>query len=165
MATWWELGLRLLMAVGLGGVIGWEREVRGKPAGLRTQMLVALSAALYVMIAEQTSLQRGEPVEAGRALAGIAQGIGFLGAGAILQARGEVRWLTTAASLWAAAALGYATGLGMYALAGMAGALVFIILHLFSAVERRWLHHPHDRGDEEEHNGHSADRDGPHRSE
>jgi putative Mg2+ transporter-C (MgtC) family protein len=162
MASWWELALRLLMAVGLGGIIGWEREVRGKPAGLRTQMLVSLSAALYVMVAEQTSLQRGEPVEAGRALAGIAQGIGFLGAGAILQARGEVRWLTTAASLWAAAALGYATGLGMYALAGMAGALVFVILHWVSAIESRWLHHPHDRGHAEEQDANHTDRDNPH---
>jgi putative Mg2+ transporter-C (MgtC) family protein len=162
MLAWWELALRLLMATCLGGIIGWEREVRGKPAGLRTQMLVSLAAALYVMVAEQASLQRGEPVEAGRAMAGIAQGIGFLGAGAILQARGEVRWLTTAASLWAAAALGYATGLGMYALAGVAGVLVFVILHWVTAIENRWLHHSHDKNHGEGQTTSRHDDEDPH---
>jgi putative Mg2+ transporter-C (MgtC) family protein len=69
-------------------------------------------------------------------MAGIAQGIGFLGAGIIVQARGEVRWLTTAAALWAAAAIGYVAGVGMYALACAGSVLIFAILHWLPVIER-----------------------------
>jgi len=135
----WEYALRLVLAGLVGALIGWEREVRGKPAGLRTLMLVSLSSAVYVAAAEQAALRRGEAVDAGRLMSGIAQGIGFLGAGAILQARGEVRWLTTAASLWAAAALGMAIGLGMYSIALMGAFLVFATLKWVVLVEDRWM--------------------------
>jgi len=136
----WEYALRLVLAGLVGALIGWEREVRGKPAGLRTLMLVSLSAAVYVAAAEQAALRRGEAVDAGRLMNGIAQGIGFLGAGAILQARGEVRWLTTAASLWAAAALGMAIGLGMYSIALVGAFLAFATLRWVVLVEDRWMH-------------------------
>ncbi len=145
MAPWWEWMLRLILATGLGALIGWEREARGKPAGLRTLMLVSLSSAVYVVAAEQAALQRGEASEPGRLMSGIAQGIGFLGAGAILQARGEVRWLTTAASLWAAAALGLAVGLGMYSIAVAAAILVFGTLRWVIRVEDRWMRKGSDR--------------------
>jgi putative Mg2+ transporter-C (MgtC) family protein len=135
----WEYALRLVLAGLVGALIGWEREVRGKPAGLRTLMLVSLSAAVYVAAAEQAALRRGEAVDAGRLMSGIAQGIGFLGAGAILQARGEVRWLTTAASLWAAAALGMAIGLGMYSIALVGAFLVFATLKWVALIEDRWM--------------------------
>lgn len=145
MTPWWEYALRLVLATILGALIGWEREVRGKPAGLRTLMLVSLSAAAYVATAEQAALQRGEASEPGRLMSGIAQGIGFLGAGAILQARGEVRWLTTAASLWAAAALGLAAGLGMYLIAIMATFLIFGTLRWVILVEDRWTRKSSDK--------------------
>ena len=138
MLPWWEIIIRLGAAAVLGGIIGWERETRGKPAGLRTLMLVCISAAIYVLGAQIAAQRAGEPIDAIRAMSGIAQGIGFLGAGAILQSRGEVRWLTTAAALWAAAALGLAAGLGMYLIAGIGGVLVFGVLRWMVVVEERW---------------------------
>jgi len=139
MLAWWEIILRTALAMVLGGLIGWEREVRQKPAGLRTLLLVSLSSAIFVIAAEQAALRYGEPVETVRAMSGIAQGIGFLGAGAIVQSRGKVRWLTTAAALWAAAALGFAAGIGMYFVAIVGAAMVFIVLRWLAVAERRWL--------------------------
>jgi len=102
------------------------------------------------------------PGDSARAMAAVAQGIGFLGAGAILQARGEIRWLTTAASLWAAAALGVATGLGAYLLAILGGLLIYAILHWVPHIEERWIHGPEQRsrGTEPraEDGGHEGDR-------
>lgn len=138
MLVWWEIVLRMLLASLLGGFIGWERETRGKPAGLRTLIIVSLSASVYVIVAQQAALAKGEPVDAVRAMSGVAQGVGFLGAGVILQSRGEVRWLTTAAALWAAAALGFAAGSGMYFIALLAGLMIFATLRWALFVEGRW---------------------------
>jgi putative Mg2+ transporter-C (MgtC) family protein len=149
MLPWYELLLRLSVAAAIGGLLGWERETAGKPAGFRTVMLVTISSCLFVLTATQAALLYGERVEAGRLMTGIAQGIGFLGAGAIVQSRGQPRWLTTAATLWAAAALGYASALGMYLLAGLGGAIVFITLRWVSVIEDRWLHC--DKGQEAAH--------------
>lgn len=135
MITWLEAGLRLLGAMALGALIGWERETQGKPAGLRTHMLVALAASLYVVAAEAAASAAGEPMDAVRAMAGVAQGVAFLGAGIILQTRGEVRWLTTAASVWASAAVGLSIGLGQYAIAGMAAVLIYITLRWLDRIE------------------------------
>lgn len=136
MVPWWEVTLRLLFASLVGGIIGWEREVRAKPAGFRTHILVSLAAAIYVLAAQQVALDFGEPVDALRAMAGIAGGVGFLGAGVILRAQGEVRWLTTAAALWADAALGMAAGMGVYYIAALGSVLVLVDLHFFPALER-----------------------------
>ena len=144
MITWQEITLRMLLAVVVGGLIGWEREAQGKPAGFRTLMLVSLATAIYVLAAQQMALKYGEPLEPLRAMAGIAGGVGFLGAGAILQSRGEVLWLTTAAALWAAAALGMASGMGMYYIAALGGGLVYGILRWMAPLEKRW------RGQEKE---------------
>ena len=129
----------MLLAALLGGLIGWERETQHKPAGLRTLILVSLASAMYVVTAERVALRHGEPVDAVRALAGIAQGVGFLGAGAILRSRGEVRMLTTAAAIWASAAIGFAAGMGMYEIAIGGAFLVFAILKWLAVVEDRWL--------------------------
>jgi len=136
---WWELALRPVLATLLGGLIGWEREERGKPAGLRTLALVSLSACVFVLAAEQSAYARGVPPEPARAMTGVAQGVGFLGAGAILQSKGEVRWLTTAAALWSVAAVGYACAEGIYSLAVIGGALVFIVLRWVAVVEDHWF--------------------------
>ncbi|MBC7234674.1 MAG: MgtC/SapB family protein [Chloroflexi bacterium] len=137
--SWLDVTLRLVLAVILGGIIGLEREIQRKPAGLRTIILVSLSSALFVLAAQGAAIQLGEPVEPGRLSSAIAQGVGFLGAGLILQSRGQVRGLTTAATLWAAAAIGAALGLGALYLAALGAALVFIVLRLLTVVEDRVL--------------------------
>jgi putative Mg2+ transporter-C (MgtC) family protein len=140
MIPWWEISLRLLFAAVLGGMIGWERESRHKPAGLRTLMLVSVAAAMFMLTVDSLGAGALGPGDHTRVIAAVAQGIGFLGAGAILQGGGEVRWLTTAASIWAAAGLGVSAGLGAYYLAALGGVLVFAILHWGVCVEDRWIH-------------------------
>ncbi|NLD71505.1 MAG: MgtC/SapB family protein [Chloroflexi bacterium] len=137
MLTWWEGALRVLGAMVMGAIIGWEREAQGKPAGFRTHIIVALGAALFVVSGEMAAEAAGEPIDAVRAMAAIAQGVGFLGAGIIYQTRGEVRWLTTAASIWAAAAVGLALGLGMYGLGAVGSLAVVFTLHWLDLFERR----------------------------
>ncbi len=103
--------LRLTMAVILGGLLGYEREAHGKSAGLRTHMLVALGAAMFVLV----PLQAGMSInDSSRVLQGIIAGIGFLGAGAIMKSRGDgrIHGLTTAASIWLTASVGIAAGMG-----------------------------------------------------
>lgn len=148
MTPWWEIIGRMLLAAVLGGLLGWERESRGKPAGLRTLTLVSVSAAIFVLVGAEAAARLGEPADAMRGVAGIAGGIGFLGAGLIMQTHGEVRWLTTAASLWAAAALGLAAGLGLYLIAVVGGAIIFAILRWLVLVEERWVHKTESRDGE-----------------
>ena len=130
MQTFLDLGTlaSLLLAVGLGGVVGIEREKTHKPAGLRTHMMVCLGACLYTIISIHFSTTPSQIA------AGIVAGIGFIGAGTIWAEKDKVQGITTAASLWATAAVGLATGIGDYALAAVTTLLVLIILisrHLF----------------------------------
>lgn len=138
-SPWWEIAIKLILAALLGGVIGFERERRGKPAGLRTHMLVSLASALFVMASQEMAARVGEPLDAVRAMVGVAQGVGFLGAGVILQSRGEVRWLTTAAALWAASAVGLGVAMGMYYMVALASVLVWIVLRWVDIVEKRYI--------------------------
>src|SRR3954452_1203532 len=97
---------RLLVAAVLGGVLGFERGQRGKAAGMRTHMLVAMAAALFVIVSQQAGMP---PADLSRVIQGVATGIGFIGAGSIIKeagAGGTVRGLTTAASLWLTTAVG-----------------------------------------------------------
>ncbi|MBN1402477.1 MAG: MgtC/SapB family protein [Anaerolineae bacterium] len=135
---WWEVIGRLLLSLLLGGVIGWDREVRGKPAGLRTIIIVSVSSTLYVVATQAAAARAGENLDVVRAMAGIAQGVSFLGAGAIIRSRAGVKWLTTAAALWAAAAIGFAVGVGMYLPAILGCALVFVTLHWLVPLEERF---------------------------
>jgi putative Mg2+ transporter-C (MgtC) family protein len=107
----WML-VRLVVAVVLGGIIGYEREQAAKPAGVRTHGMVCLGAALFTVISLYGFGETGDPA---RVAAQIVSGIGFLGAGLILRQRGNVLGLTTAASLWVTAAIGVAIGVGMMA--------------------------------------------------
>ena len=119
--------LRLTLAAVLGGILGYERERKGRSAGVRTHMLVAVGAALFVI----GPLQSGMQIEdMSRVLQGIVQGIGFLGAGAIMvrTAQHLVEGLTTAASVWATAGIGIIAGLGLEATAVLSAAVVLIIL-------------------------------------
>jgi putative Mg2+ transporter-C (MgtC) family protein len=120
-----EILLRLLVAFAVGAVIGFERERQHRPAGLRTHILVAIAAALFTMISVVAAGPNNDP---GRIAAQVVTGIGFLGAGTIMRHGSTVKGLTTAASLWMAAALGLAVGYGWYVAAVAAALLAFIVL-------------------------------------
>jgi len=130
-----QVCLRLLVAVLLGGLLGYNREKNDSAAGLRTHMLVALGAAIFVMV----PLQAGMSIaDMSRVLQGIIAGIGFLGAGAIIKLsdKEEIKGVTTAASIWATAAIGIAAGLGREMTAVLSTALALIILAVLSRIER-----------------------------
>jgi len=129
---------RLVVAAVLAGVLGWEREQAGKSAGLRTHMLVGIAAALYTGLAEVGSVElgagRSDPL---RAIQAVAMGIGFLGGGIIFVNRNDrVQGLTTAASIWATAAMGVAAGLGHFRLAAGVTVLLAIVLHVLARFDR-----------------------------
>jgi len=140
--NWGETLLKLALAIVLGGLLGIERETQGKPAGLRTVIIVCLAATIYVVAARQAALDAGEPIEPARLMSGVAGGVGFLGAGLILKSDSEVRWLTTAATLWAAAGMGLTIGLGQYALACAGTAALFVVLSLLGRLEDRVFGRP-----------------------
>lgn len=119
--------IRLLMAALLGGILGFEREQRGKAAGMKTHMLVAIGSALFVLIPMQAGLSESE---ISRVVQGVIAGIGFLGAGAILKGADEkdLKGLTTAASIWLTAAIGVAAGLGRESSAILCTLLALLIL-------------------------------------
>ena len=121
--------MRAMTAALLGGVVGFERARTGKDAGLRTHMLVSLGSALFVMAALDVG---AAPGDVSRVIQGVAAGVGFLGAGAILKLsdRREIRGLTTAAGIWMTAATGLAIGLGRYGLALISVVLSWMILAL-----------------------------------
>jgi len=120
--------LKLFFAVAVGGLIGLEREMHAKAAGLRTITLITFGATLFTML----SLEFNDD----RVIANIVTGVGFLGAGSILFSEGRVKGLTTASSIWVAAALGMAIGLGNYWLAGISALMVFGVLWIFARVDR-----------------------------
>jgi putative Mg2+ transporter-C (MgtC) family protein len=119
--------MRLLTAAILGGIVGFERARTGKDAGLRTHTLVSVGSAVFVMAAVEVGV---EPGDVSRVIQGVAAGVGFLGAGAILKLsdRREIRGLTTAAGIWMTAATGLSAGLGRYGLALVSGVLALLIL-------------------------------------
>jgi putative Mg2+ transporter-C (MgtC) family protein len=132
--------LRLTAAAVAGAVLGVDREVRGKPAGLRTHALVSVGAALVTMVSIELTIQEGEldANAVSRVIQGIIAGVGFLGGGAILKSksRDDVRGLTTAASIWIVAALGTACGAGLWREAGAALVLSVLVLMVGRPVER-----------------------------
>ncbi|MBI69598.1 MAG: magnesium transporter MgtC [Phycisphaerae bacterium] len=136
-----ELIIRLVLAAILGAIIGLDRRLHSKPAGLRTMSLVSLGAATFTLVGisamlqlvnaeQEAGLQQMLRLDTSRVIAGIVGGIGFLGAGAIIQSRGRVQGMTTASGIWMTAAIGVAVGLGQYALAFCATFLAFVILVL-----------------------------------
>ena len=129
-----ELTLRLVVALLLGAVIGWEREMQRMPAGFRTHALVALGSAVFTVVSAFAFTGPGS--DPTRIAAQIVSGIGFLGGGAILHHGGNVRGLTTAASLWAVAAVGMAAGAGMFVMAAVSAVLVIVALEFFQRLER-----------------------------
>ena len=127
----WEQVVRLVMSLLLGGLLGWERQRADKPVGLRTMALVAVGSAGFVLItlAVINEVKEFNPnVDPSRVLAGVVGGIGFLGAGTIIQARGSVAGVTTASVIWVTAAIGLACGFGLYGLAGVMCVLAYLTL-------------------------------------
>lgn len=138
-----ELTLRLVVAAVAGVVLGLERELRAHPAGARTHALVAVGAALFTISGAYgfTDVPRGPVVDPARVAAQVASGIGFLGAGAILRQGIGVRGLTTAATLWLAAAIGVASGAGSYpavAIGTIVVLVVLVVLRLLKPLLLRW---------------------------
>ena len=123
-----EMVLRLVLAGVLGGLIGAEREWRGKVAGTRTHLLVALGAALMLLVSRHGFGGQGDP---SRVAAQIVSGIGFIGAGAIMVDRHSVHGLTTAAGIWVAAGIGMASAAGLYLLAVVTTVLSLLGLEVF----------------------------------
>lgn len=130
-----QLILRMLLAILLGGILGYQRERQGKDAGLRTYMLVALGSAFFVLIPLQAGMSLAD---LSRVLQGLIAGIGFLGAGAILKQQDaqRIHGLTTAAGLWLTASVGMAAGLGRETSAVLATLLAFIIFTLLPSLRR-----------------------------
>ena len=122
----WNLILRLIIAGLLGGLVGLERELRAKEAGVRTHFVVALGSALFMIISQFAFGERTH--DAARVAAQVVSGIGFIGAGVIIFQKNVVRGVTTAAGLWVVAAIGLACGAGMYTIAAAASILTVICL-------------------------------------
>ncbi len=131
-----EIGLKLLLAVALGGLVGIERETSQKPAGFRTNILICLGATMIMILSE---LVLGEGRSTGgdttRLAAAVVTGIGFIGAGSIIQARGMVIGITTAATIWTVGILGIVIGTGYYLPAVIYTAIIMLILMSFRRIE------------------------------
>ncbi len=122
---------QLLLAGMLGALVGFEREVRAKGAGMRTHCLVAIGSALFMIVSREVS---GDPA---RIAAQVVSGIGFIGAGTIIMNKQTILGLTTAAGLWAVAGVGLAVGAGLYVIAIAAAVLILICLELFRCITKR----------------------------
>ena len=132
------IALKLLMAVACGGAIGFERELSRKPAGLRTNVLVCVGAALFMVVSRH--IGGGAPfTDPARLVAQVVTAIGFIGAGVILQARGSISGLTTAATILLVGAVGITIGEGMFTVAVMTTVLIIVVLVLLRQVERIFI--------------------------
>jgi putative Mg2+ transporter-C (MgtC) family protein len=145
----YEVVIRLVLAVVVGGLIGYERESKNRPAGFRTHILVCLGAAITSMIQlysiqdtvniilRHPELQNAIKADIGRLGAQVITGVGFLGAGTIMHEKGSVKGLTTAASIWTVACIGLAVGLGYYTLTILSTICVFIVLVFLKTIEAK----------------------------
>ncbi|MEP0779997.1 MgtC/SapB family protein [Microcoleus sp. ZQ-A2] len=142
---WLGLTSRILLACLVGGAIGWDRQRAGKPGGLRTHMLVSLGAAIFVMIPLLTS-DADSSDALSRAVQGVATGVGFLGAGEILQqpsqtsSKPRIKGLTSAATIWLTAALGIVAGCGFWQLILVATLITLFVLSIVKQLERVVFH-------------------------
>lgn len=147
---WLETALRVLFAVVTGTVVGLDRELRNKPAGLRTHILISLAAALFTLIAFEIHMQfaggpgikTADPV---RIINAVTAGVAFLAAGAIIRGRGGVQGLTTGANMWLAGALGVACGAGYYFIAFIGTVFALIVLVAVAKLEKRMNTRPDEK--------------------
>ncbi len=151
----WDIVLRVVVAAVLGGLVGFDRQAADKPAGIRTHMMVAAGAALFVGVSvllsgglegEGTQSAR---IDASRITAGVVTGVGFLGAGSIIRQGGLVSGLTTAAGIWTVAAIGTAIAFGYWWL-GIAATGVVLAIHALGYLSHRFGWSPDDSGGENE---------------
>ncbi len=135
--------LRLALAAVLGGLLGIEREAKGKAAGVRTHMMVSMGAAMFVLASQQSGIN---PADMSRVLQGVIAGVGFLGAGTILKgdAENQVQGLTTAAGIWMTAAIGVAAGMGKESTAVLATLLTLAIMASLPQITRLFERKRHD---------------------
>ena len=134
----------LIAAVVLGGVIGIEREIHGKPAGLRTNILICMGAATFMLIAHKVLVS---PEAISRLTAGIVTGVGFIGGGAVLRDRTNVYGMTTAATIWVVTGIGIACGMRLYDIAIAVTLLSLIILTVLNPLDRK-IHKPQEKPEE-----------------
>lgn len=140
----WEVVLRLVLAAALAAAIGYDREIKNRPAGLRTHMLTSIAAAVFTIltleIAQDVSrISEAASVDPARVIQAVTAGVAFLAAGAIIQSGGKIHGLTTGAGMWMAGALGVACGAGYYFIATLATVLTFVVLSLVHRLEERWI--------------------------
>ncbi len=148
-----EMFLRLAIAGVLGAMVGFDRELKNKPAGLRTHTLIAIAAALFTLItlelydelAEANGKQGLDPF---RIINAVTSGVAFIAAGAIIRSGATVRGLTTGANMWLAGAIGLACGAGFYTLATLGAVFSFVIITLLQGLEKHYFKDPHDKHDE-----------------
>lgn len=132
----WEDLLRLLAACAAGAILGFERELHDKPAGLRTNIMICLGAAVFTVLSLRVS-EAAQIADPARIAAQVVTGVGFLGAGSIIQSRGNVIGLTTAATIWIGASIGMAFGAGHYGIGAGATLLSTLVLFALGRVEDR----------------------------
>lgn len=148
---YYEVVIRLALAVAVGGIIGFEREYKNRPAGFRTHILVCVGAAVISMIqahmvsdtlkiiAENPEMANALKADIGRIGAQVVTGVGFLGAGTIIHEKGSVKGLTTAASIWVVACIGLAVGMGYYFLSIVSTLGVYVVLVILLKLESRFF--------------------------
>lgn len=141
-----SVALRLGAALALGALVGIERERKQRPAGFRTMILISLGTAGFVLVGLESLRQfpNTGQAEISRIMQGLVGGIGFLGAGSVIQSKRAVRGLTTAAAVWVTAAIGAACGLGLFSLAGMLAFAALFTLVVLELVENRYFPDPED---------------------
>ncbi|MDM0469020.1 MgtC/SapB family protein [Clostridium perfringens] len=143
--------IRILLSIIIGGLIGYNREYKNRPAGFRTHVLVCLGATIAALIqvqvgyfvlgeiAKNQALSSILHVDVGRVICQVISGVGFLGAGAIIQTKGTVKGLTTAASMWAVAGVGIAIGMGFYVISVLSGVSILIVLISLKKFEDKFI--------------------------
>lgn len=146
-----DIAIRLILAIVIGGVIGYNREYENRPAGFRTHVLVCLGATVASLIQVQLGYFIADEivkthtlngilhVDSGRVICQVISGIGFLGAGTIIQTKGAVKGLTTAASIWAVGCVGIAIGMGFYEISILSGVSIVVVLVLLKKFEGKFI--------------------------
>ena len=145
----WDAVIKISLAALLGAIVGLEREWGGHPAGLRTNIMIAISSCLFTLLSIEAFASEGSARDTARVAAQIVTGVGFLGAGVVLQTRKQVRGLTTAATIWLVAAIGMAVGAGAYFVAIFTTILSTVLLILLAPVSERLEQRAHEREEEE----------------